>query len=282
MSEHGTITRFKRGCSCDPCRLRWNAYQRRVRKLKAYGRWQPWADLVDAEPVRRHVRALQAAGLGLDRLVELSGIGEGTLFPLLYGEPPKGLGPTKRMRRDRAESILAVRATMDTLALGARIDATGTRRRLEALAALGWSSTVLAAKLGRPATAVRRTRSARLVTVKSARQIRALYDNLWDQRPPMSTPDERGLVTKTIRLAQRRGWAPPMAWDDDTIDDPTAQPEGLGNRDRRRILPQDDELLWLLEMGETDEAIAQRFGASVNAVHQARHRAAHTRSEKAS
>ncbi|KPC74034.1 hypothetical protein ADL26_11780, partial [Thermoactinomyces vulgaris] len=74
--------------------------------------------------------------------------------------------------------LLAVTATMDTLAPGAVIDATGTRRRLQALAANGWAAGLLAAHFDRPASAIRRTRRSPTVLVANAREIRDLYDQL--------------------------------------------------------------------------------------------------------
>jgi hypothetical protein len=34
-----------------------------------------------------------------------------------------------------------------------------------------------------------------------------------------------GTSWKTRKLAEAEGWAPPLAWDDDTIDDPQAMPQ---------------------------------------------------------
>lgn len=237
------------------------AYQRHVRRQRAYGRWAG-NEMVDAGPVRDYVNELRAAGLGVVRIGELTGVGEGTMFPLLYGDPADGVEPTKRMAAWRAEAILRFRPSLDLYAPGATIDATGTRRRLQALTAIGWSATVLSQRLGRQETAVRRTRTARVVLARNAVAVRDLYDELWDQRPNPVTPNERASVTKAKRLAVERGWPPPMAWDDDSIDDPDAVPDGLPEPQfTARKLPADDELLWLLDViGEHPDQVAARFG----------------------
>ncbi|MGO5480449.1 hypothetical protein ACTQVS_09920, partial [Anaerovoracaceae bacterium HCP3S3_H6] len=39
--------------------------------------------------------------------------------------------------------------------------------------------------------------------------------------------------TRVRNYAERQGWAPPAAWDDDTIDDPTATPHGIRHTQSR-------------------------------------------------
>lgn len=225
------ITCYKRRCGHDACREAWNAHHRNIARLKAYGRWDPWADYTDAEPVREHVRALSEAGIGLLRLAEVSGVSEGALRALLYGDEKDGLGPTKRIHRDRARAILAVTPSLDALADGGRVSASGTRRRLQALAAVGWSSTELAKLLGKDPRVVARTQYAETVTGRTARTVRDLYERLWDQAPPESTATEKMSASRARTRAQRRGWVPPLAWDDETIDDPAARPNTLDDRD---------------------------------------------------
>jgi len=160
------------------------------------------------------------------------------------------------------------------------IDATGTRRRLQALAALGWSGAKLAPYLGLDATGVTRMFTADRILARKARAVAVLYDRLWTQPPPEGSQQDKAAATRARREAAARGWAPPMAWDDETIDDPAAGPEGAGRAMRGR-LPQGDELLWLVELGETDEALAMRFTVEVEAVKQARHRASRAKREVA-
>lgn len=111
-------------------------------------------------------------------------------------------------------------------------DATGTRRRLQALVAMGWTRGALGAELGTAPGNVARWLGGRQATVQPStdRKIRALYERLWATRGPS---------TQTAKEARRRGWAPPAAWDDDTIDDPAADPVGLldgdAPRSRRRL-----------------------------------------------
>lgn len=96
------------------------------------------------------------------------------------------------------------------------VDGTGTRRRLEALAAIRWPSSEIAERLGRRAhRSVSLLRNCKDVHVSTARRVAAVYDELSMTIGPSE---------KTAQYAQKHGWVPPLAWDEDTIDDPTAEP----------------------------------------------------------
>lgn len=71
----------------------------------------------------------------------------------------------------------------------------------------------------------------------------------------------------------RAGWAPPMAWDDETIDDPAASP--ANGMDRKRGVDL-DEWLHLVRSGEHPDRAARRCGVSLNTVEVAAHRAGRT------
>jgi len=160
--------------------------------------------------------------MGEARLAEVSGVNQGTLRSLLRGDERRGLAPTKRIRRWRAEALLSVEPAVDLLSGGSRIDATGTRRRLQALAAIGWSTGRLAEELGRDSRVVCRVRSAETVTTRTARDVRDAYDRLWDSKPPDETRWDRNAASRARNLAAREGWAKPMDWDN--IDDPSEVP----------------------------------------------------------
>ena len=97
------------------------------------------------------------------------------------------------------------------------VDSTGTRRRLQALAALGWSSTDLARLLGVVQSTVNHWSRRPHVHLRTARRVADLYEQLSMQVGP--TPKARA-------YALRCGWPPPLAWGDD-IDSLDAQPEGV-------------------------------------------------------
>lgn len=244
-------------------------YARYRHRQMAYGRWQPY---IDAEPVRTHVVTLQTAGLGWKRIARLAGLSTSTVWKLLYGDPHRGMAPSKRVRPETAEKLLSVSASLDVLGDAATVDATGTRRRLQALVAIGWSQNRLAARIGMaPGNFGRVIHHAEQVQASTARAVRDLYEELWSTVP--SVEERRGEISadRARNYAAARGWAPPLAWDEDAIDDPAAVPHGVEPATGVRAkLPPTEELLWLVgECGETHEAIADRFGVKPSAVRQA-------------
>jgi hypothetical protein len=95
------------------------------------------------------------------------------------------------------------------------VDATGTRRRLQALAAIGWPTTHLATRLGTSQRSVQRWYHQRTVQRSIAERVAALYEAL-------SMIPGPNLAART--RAHAAGWVPPLAWDDEVLDLPSGQP----------------------------------------------------------
>lgn len=111
-----------------------------------------------------------------------------------------------------------------------RYPSTGTARRIRALVAMGYSQTHIARAVGIGPTYISKL-AANIrgqVNRQTADRISAIYDKL------SMTP---GPSRAARDFAHRKGWMPPLAWDDDTIDDPDATPnpghqERIGFRER--------------------------------------------------
>jgi hypothetical protein len=218
--RHGTRAAYVSDrCRCEPCSAANRSDERKRQKAIAYGRWNPY---LDAEPVRRHVRALMAAGIGLRRIAELAQQPYGTVASLVYGSPRSGRPPSRRIRPHTASQLLAIEAGTEARAPGALVDATGTRLRLQSLVLNGWSLAGLARRLGRSPDHLPSALKAATVTIATAHAVRVLFDELWDTAPPTHTHAERITATKSRNRATRQGWLPAMAWDD--IDDGTQAP----------------------------------------------------------
>jgi transcriptional regulator with XRE-family HTH domain len=260
---HGRAKYVTEHCGCDVCREANTAYGRHQARQRAYGR----PAYIDAEPARAHLRALSEAGIGWRRAAELAGLNDAVLSSILYGR--RNRAPAKRIRAATAEKILAVEISDEAMADKAVVAAIGTRRRLRALVAIGWTQSTLADRLGMtPANFGPLVHGQPKVAVARRRQVRALYDDLWN-----APPAETAAARRTRGYAQRNGWVPPMAWDDDTIDDPAAVAEGAGSTRRSGKLPPADELRWFLEY-DTRAAVARRFGVRLDAIEAALRRAA--------
>lgn len=157
-----------------------------------------------------------------------------------------------------------------------RIDATGTKRRIQALMRNGWSMALLSARLGYSRQVLRKQLlEGNWVTAATVTQVCALYDELWDQAPPEGDRFERRAATMARRFAAERGWPPPLAWDDDEIDNPDARPADRWERARGRAWGAlAEEAAELAAQGEHPEMIAIRLAASVKSVERTLTRAA--------
>ena len=192
----------------------------RARQI-AYGRWQPWAETAD--PVREHVRRLRRAGASYRAVARAAGVSPMTVCRLGRGDPARGRAT--RIHASHARRLLAVTPGALQQA-SARRDATGARRRLRALTAMGHPAVSLARRLHVPPSAVRAVIGGQAATVTVAMHVAVceLYDQIWDLRPFERTPAERRAAAAARTRAARHGWPPPMGLDDDRIDDPGYQP----------------------------------------------------------
>jgi transcriptional regulator with XRE-family HTH domain len=280
---HGTrAAKVLDRCHCRPCRDAAAAAERVRERAILYGRWEPY---VDAQPARDHIRALMAAGVGLKRIVVLSGVSQGGLWKLVYGKRQADgtQKPSARIRPDTAARILAVQPSIDALAGGAVIDPTGTARRLQALVAQGWSQSKLAVRLGiDPTNFTPIIRADRHVTAHTARAAADLYDRLADTPPPEDNQRDRIAASRARNHAEEHGWLRPAWWDEDTIDDPLARPDGLYEYDDRgrllvdRTAHRDDRVGWLVDQGHGVADVARLLGISQRLVRRSltRHQAA--------
>ncbi|MGV9226462.1 hypothetical protein ACWDPF_27760 [Streptomyces albogriseolus] len=262
---------------------RWQVKRRQLKKL---GQWQPF---VDAEPVREHLRKVNALGMPYYEVSKQVGLAqENSIQYLMWGRGP--YGPGRQVRRETAELIMSYWPSLEDFPDTARIDSTGTRRRVQALATLGWSRSVIGERIGMRSDNFRKALGRDRVTAQLARKVAAVYDELWDQ-DPLTHGVSKTSVERTRADAVRAGWASPLAWDDDTIDDPAAVPqtdagepivsEGgnlaarwlmgeavvLGRDDRREVLQHLFE--WT---NHTTEEIAARLDMSPEAAERQWHR----------
>lgn len=230
--------------------------------------------LIDAEPARAHIVALREQGLSTRTISRLSGVSMKAIASLIWGV--EGRPPTAHVRQDTADRLAAVDPRLELLAPLNMVSATGSRRRLQALVAVGWPLRRLAIEMPTTNSWVGKLARGRVtrVRVSTARKIRALYDRLWDVAPAAGTPRERRAVTMARQAAAERGWAPPMAWDD--IDDPAAEPQGAGYTPARGKLPDASEIAFLVAGGDSVEVLADRYETSVDSVRQRLHRAKET------
>lgn len=107
-----------------------------------------------------------------------------------------------------------------------RVPALGTKRRMRALQALGWTLTEIAAQMGSERSRVEKwcSEEKHYVYASTAQRVAEVYDRL-----SMIVP-EGPWATRTRNHARKQGYAPPLAYDD--IDN---DPEPTGWEYRERI-----------------------------------------------
>jgi hypothetical protein len=229
------------------------------------GTWQPFAD---TGPVRDHIRAVMAAtGITANAFANVAGVEWMTVGAVLDGTRPT-------IRTASAGKLMAVTAeTVEASAQDARVDAAGTRRRLQALAVQGWSVREVSRRSGTDNNVLSQVRSGEktVVAVKTRRAVAAVYDKLAATEPPLGTRPEKTAAGRNRSAAQRMGWLSHWAWDDDTIDDPAAQPAEGHHRPGRRLSGADlaAEVRELLSFGLSRADAADRLGVTLAAAEKA-------------
>jgi hypothetical protein len=177
--------------------------------------------LVDAVQVRNHVQSLMAAGLSRYRICVLSGVSKQAVYDLLHGNRRTGR-PTMRVSVMTERRLLSVTADLGSFPDRAQVDGTVTRRKLEALIAIGWDAARLGRDLGIERQHVWLMLTRPTVMARRARQVRDLYERLWNTPPATDSPQERWAFAVALRTAEDNGYRKPMDWVD--IDDEAEQP----------------------------------------------------------
>ncbi|MFB7936638.1 hypothetical protein, partial [Streptomyces sp. NPDC056049] len=254
LPPHGTTARYQGNrtgtrppCKCRPCL---DAHRRACNE-RELAHLSGILCRVPIQPIANHIHNLLAVGMSHTQIGLAAGVSRSTVIHIARGKHPT-------CNRESAERVLAVRPRIvrDT----DRVPAVGTRRRLQALYALGHGSAVLSSITGLTKGTIQNLlyERAQDTTAATYKTVRAVYRQL------AATP---GSSSRARASARAGGWVPPAAWDDD-IDSPAARPvvgddsasrNGLGEIRR-------EEIAHLASYGMADEIIAARLGLSVSHV----------------
>jgi DNA-directed RNA polymerase specialized sigma24 family protein len=228
------------------------------------------------------VERLRTAGIGVDRLVELSGVGSGTLRQLIYGDPRTG-APVQRIRQGTAARLLSVAETSAGQAPHALVDACDTHQRLHALIEAGWSIPVLADELARTPASLRASLQRTRVTADTAVRVHALHQRTQAAltSPGVHAPAERarshpretvwhpasatlGPAGAIVDVAEPVAGRPPE--DDEDIDEVAVERAVHGDRLTLNSAELTAAVVRLSDQGLSLRQIADRLGISPRTV----------------
>jgi hypothetical protein len=165
---------------------------------------------VPAEQAAAHVRALRDLGWTYEQIARRAGVS--TWVP-----HRAATGHTRQLWMDREAALLSV--PLEPRASHRGVDPTGTRRRVQALAWMGWPCREVARRAATTQPSLSTLiQPHRRISYSLAQKVARVYEEL------SGTPGPSPMAAAKARGA---GFAPPLAWDDDTIDDPAAGPVGI-------------------------------------------------------
>lgn len=217
--KHGDARRYRRGCRCRACMTAVTAEVRIGRYLRETGRGR----LTTTDRAADHIERLRAAGMPDFETRADALVGPDVFYRILRREG--GIHRTTEAR------ILAVKPRPTKLqGHGERIPGIGTFRRLRALAADGWTATELGLRCNKHKQYIvhlQKQNDDVLVRAWVAKYVADVY-----RKTAGAKPEHHGIpahiAERTRQAAAQKGWAPTRTWDDETLDDPNAQPDWTG------------------------------------------------------
>ena len=253
LPAHGTYSRYIRHyCRCQPCRDAGRTYRRRL----GYDKTNGVARRIDPTQTRAHAERLIACGWTQRQISTAAGINSGQVSEVLSGR-------YATVSRRTAAAILSVALDRQPPVPRRMVDATGTRRRLQALMVLGHTLPEIAQRIGVGTTSLQQTADGRwdMIRGATAAKVARVYRQLSVRQAPPTRWAEQAR-----NQAMARGWHGPFAWED--IDDPACEPDPCEPGAPAHV-PAGD-VAALAAQGLDDRKIGQRLGVSPRTVLRAR------------
>jgi hypothetical protein len=177
-----------------------------------------------------HCQKLTAGGMSAHQISQISGAGWATTINLVKGYRGRDDNPQpiKDITRKIYTAVMAVQPIpTSTERSGCLVDATPTRRRIQALIADGYNRYFLADTIPMAWAQIRRISNGHtsLVMASTEERVKRAYGKLAGARP-----EDMGAnyPLRARNEGRKKRWPPSHCWDWDTIDNPDAIPEWTG------------------------------------------------------
>lgn len=216
----------------------------------------PEPRIINAAQVAARLRALRAAGMTHDQIVQQSRLGEATIRRLISGR-------TRSCTVATAVAVARVRPVSDRTRSGLVIDSTGTRRRLGDLMLRGWTLAAIGAAADVNRIHLARVLTSTRVSLGLAERIRLAHEHLSNRAPDTSTRAAAVAAARARNSAAKAGNVPLDHWQPDDVDDPAVDADPHARRPAPR-----GKLVWvedveeLASQGATWPEVIRRVGAS--------------------
>ena len=193
---------------------------------------------VPAEPLRQR---LVAAGTNSTEMQRATGgrVTSSAIWDLMHG----------KRTRVRLSTARLIEEALDNLE-STFVPQIGAQRRIRALCAIGWDQTYQSEYSGISTRSLKRCTQ---ITRRVHEAVCRMYEDL-SMKPGPS------IYSKAA--AKANNWAPPLAWDDDALDDPDAKP--YSGRDGKYDWQTDYE--FLISCGESEEQALKKVGRKKSAL----------------
>jgi hypothetical protein len=199
-------------------------------KQRAYLKAQGMGGSVDASEMQARIRYLHDVHLiTFERIASRSGVDLASVRSHYYGKAITRPGQTAPLTTCFWKTHHLIMTTRFGPADVTRVDATGTLRRIQALVADGFPQSWMGERLSRDLAHLNYTLKAKPETIvpEFASEVEQFY-----RKYAGTNPQDHGVTPRNSAyartVARKRGWAPSICWDWDTIDDPKAFPEWTG------------------------------------------------------
>lgn len=164
---------------------------------------------VDAKECVAYVKELRAHGYSLRKISEESGLDRETVRNLGRWTNKGNVEWATHVR------IMRIPLPVKIVDAGGKVPNVGTKRRIQALMAWGYSLDHLAEELGVTPQCVSWWLRVDNVSSETLVKVRGVFDRLQLKQGPSK---------RAMNAAARKNWAPPFAWDQDDMDNPDSQP----------------------------------------------------------